>query len=492
MMEKIRNTIGHKYNVWRVKWFIRRRFRWLGSFARKLCQWRTLNNTFIFILLIGLGGMLILVVDAFLIWRNTPNSENSHESVRNLIYAVGGVGAAIGLLIATQRQKTFSDQVQVHVDQSFNDKLGRGVELLADENVVMRSAGVRVLVDLADSATDVQKPIVANIIHDFFRNKMRIKYNKNGKRLSTYKTESCQDLQNALDFLINISLDERRNMYQDWLHVGRLDFRNLNFNGLSFADKTLNRINFSKCCISSTIFENANIEYVSMDTTEINDSQFSGAKIINSHFFHADIKDSDFSFAEIEKTSFSNVGIVNVDFLGTKFHSGYFSTKSKIKISEQSDLPYFIFTNIEHTEFDFDSKFEPKNFFELCYYSVEDWASAKNVPMDSNRGYEFDSKKSDLIFVKSEKPWSGQPMQQWMEVEMAQWKLEQIKSLQGRRRDEEDVTEAKAELEYAMSNLREYQKRYILPKETPQPTPKPKSRLRSNPKPKAKKPKPPK
>lgn len=473
MVEKIRNKIRYGSAVWRLRMWIRRRFFWIRSTVQGLWQWRTLNNIFISILLAGLGGMLILVVDAFLIWRDNLNPENSHESVRNLIYAVGGVGAAIGLLIATQRQKTFSDQVQVQIDQSFNEKLGRGVELLAKDDVVMRSSGVRVLVDLANNATSAQKPIVANIIYDFFHEKAKIKYDKNGKRRSIPKTESRQDLQNALDFLISTSIDEIRSIYQNWLYMDRLNLRHLDFSRLSFADKALKHADFSECYISSAIFENANIQNIIMDKCEINDSQFCSAKIIYSYFLDANIENSDFSFAKIEKTNFSNVGIVNVDFLGANFHSGYFSTKSKIKILKESDLPHFTFTSINLTEFDFDSKFKSKNFFELCYYSVEDWAYAKNVPMDSNRGYEFDPKKRALIFVKSEKPWSGQLVQQWMDVEIAQWKLEQIKSLFDWKRNEEDITKAKAELEYAMSNLREYQKIYNLPKKTPQPIPKP-------------------
>ena len=106
-----------------------------------------------------------------------------YETVRNLIWSIGGVGAAIGLWFANQRQKTFSAQVQGEVDQSFNERLGRGVELLANEDVVMRSAGVSALVDLANNATDVQKPIVVNIIYDFFHSNASIKYDKNGEPL---------------------------------------------------------------------------------------------------------------------------------------------------------------------------------------------------------------------------------------------------------------------------------------------------------------------
>ena len=72
-----------------------------------------------------------------------------------------------------------SEQLRVQAYQSFNDRLERGVELLADENVVMRCAGIRVLVDLIDSSTEAQKTIVGSIIYDFFRYKATDKSSNN-------------------------------------------------------------------------------------------------------------------------------------------------------------------------------------------------------------------------------------------------------------------------------------------------------------------------
>ena len=39
----------------------------------------------------------------------------------------------------------------------------------------LRSAGVSILVDLANSASEAQKPIVASIIYDFFRNRLAMR-----------------------------------------------------------------------------------------------------------------------------------------------------------------------------------------------------------------------------------------------------------------------------------------------------------------------------
>ena len=440
------------------------------------------------VFLIFFGGSVMLILAGILsyevckeivkwwgIWGDFP--DDFHESMRNLIFTFTGIGAAIGLYFAAKRQKTFSDQMQVQADQSFNERLGRGVELLAKDDVIMRSAGVRILVDLANNASEAQKPIVGNIIYDFFRDKVRIKYYKNGKRRLRSKKEGYEDLQNALDFLVNIPIDERENVYQNWLYIGKLDFRNSDFSDLSFVGKNLKNIDFSDCYIFDATFENATIENIFMRESEINGTSFCKAKIFDSDFFRADIEDSNFRFAKIEKTSFLFVKIVEVEFLRTEFLSGYFYADGKIKISKEGDLPHFMFAEIGYSKFEFDSKFKLKNFSESCYYPIEDWASAKHIPMKRSRGYKYDSTKVQDIFVQSKEYWSKQPVRPWVTVEMAQWKLEQleqIESLPDWKRDEDDIAEAKDKLKIAISILRDYQKEYGLPQKTPKPNPKPK------------------
>ena len=55
------------------------------------------------------------------------------DLLRTLILCIGGIGTAIGLDIAIKRQDKFLKQVQVQIDQGFNDRLGRGVEKLIAE-----------------------------------------------------------------------------------------------------------------------------------------------------------------------------------------------------------------------------------------------------------------------------------------------------------------------------------------------------------------------
>ena len=280
MTEKIRNIIRHKYNVWRgiIGYFVALRIgrlrvfawrcwkliKWLScklcSIGRWLWRWRTLNGIFVGIIFLGFSVMLVLATlqarEVFrMLWDGVAFKGLDDKSVRNLIFSIGGVGAAIGLWFARERLNLFAAQVQGEIDQRFNDRLGRGAELLAKDNVSMRISGLSVLIDLARNATEDQKPVVGDVIDEFFRNKLRIRHDDNGKRIPPLKEEVGQDVQNALGFLINLSLDERRRLFPSRLVGDKLDFSHLDFSHLSFTSQTLENIDFSDSTFDQTIFK---------------------------------------------------------------------------------------------------------------------------------------------------------------------------------------------------------------------------------------------
>ena len=76
-----------------------------------------------------------------------------HETIRNIILALGGVGGLYGLIIARKRQDRFEKQTNDNQKQVFNDQLGRGVEMLTNQDQTsIRMAGIRVLQKLGQDA----------------------------------------------------------------------------------------------------------------------------------------------------------------------------------------------------------------------------------------------------------------------------------------------------------------------------------------------------
>ncbi len=504
-VEKKRNKIRYGSAVWRLWMWIRRRPLWIRSTVQRLWQWlwqwRTLNNILISILLVGLGGMLVLVVYTSSVWWHNSNLEDNHENLRNLIYASGGVGVIIGLLIATQRQKTFSDQVQVQIDQSFNEKLGRGVELLAKEDTSTRSAGIHVLKDLFNNANEEQKPIIANIIYDFFHEKTRIRRGKNGKPLSSkLAKESRQDVQAALDYLTGLPLDERDKLLQSRLiNSGRfggrfdddgqivngiLDFSNLDFGYLEFKSKIIERISFNKSYFNNTAF--------GMRYTDASKHTIASGRIPNST-----IRSCFFAFAQIKNTVFYEMVIEHsffyendIDFESVTFHRVVFLEKTFLLKNDNKIpsvpldtlipftpvrriLPLFMFMDIGEKNFNFVDDFEPKVFFRSCYYPKNQRLSSK---MDASREYE-ERGHGDKFFVIPEedsekKSWSGQPVDKWVAVEVAEWRLMRVEAMSEDTTElESELVNAKKELQDAKERLNKYQKNQGLSEKMPDPPP---------------------
>ena len=379
-----------------------------------------------------------------------------------MILCIGAIGGVYGLHLAVKRQEKFSNQVdvqtaqmQVQADQSFNDRLGRGVELLADEkNVVMRCAGIRVLVDLINNSDKAQKIIVTNIIYDFFRTKASIRYNKNNERFPIPAREGRQDVQNALDFLVSISIDERKKLYPNWLFASQLNFRSLDFSHLDFSNKALKDIDFSHSYMHNTKFDNANIENAEMyncnieiynfykiklkqvrfDKCRIKSGRFFDAQITNSSFKYGAIIESSFISGFFEKIDFSNVQInstdihdveiIDVKFQRVHFKWGKFDI-SQIKVSSNSDLPQFTSTDLVFTKFDFDDEIEPKDFFTLCYYGAKQQLSK----MDASRRYHF-LEGWGAVFVKSNEDWSEKPVDAWIKRERARDELREMTDME--------------------------------------------------------------
>ena len=424
------------------------------------------------------------------------------ELPRTFILISGAFVGLYGLRLAIERQEKFSNQVQVQADQRFNEKLGRGVELLAKEDASTRSAGIRVLEDLANNATDEQKTIIANIIYDFFHEKTRIRYDKNGKRLSSaLAKERRQDVQTALDYLTGLPLDERDKLLPSRLiNAGRLgsqivdgrlvngllEFGNLDFSFLAFNSKIIERINFSESYFYGTTF---GMKYNNISKRRIWSTLSPENTIRYCNFTFAEIKGTIFYETVIELSHFYKVDIdfETVIFHRVEFLEKTFSLKGDVKIplaplgsspepfSSKPVLPRFIYMDLGETNLNFDGDFDPFDFFHACYYPKGQRPSSK---MDASREYE-ESGDGIKVFVLPEedserKDWSGQRVKQWVAVEVAEWRLARGKEIG------EDTTELESDFAKATEVFRNVERHFE----------KPKPESESKPKPKAKKPKP--
>ena len=432
------------------------------------------------VFLVVVGGIFAVLMGWWDI-IDPKGATSQGDLLRNLILCIGAIGGVYGLHLATERQKTFSHQ-------GFNDRLGRGVELLAKDGVVMRCAGLQILEDLVDNADDGQREIVLNIIYNFFRDNAKINIEDGNEPRFRTREDTTQDLQDALDILINLSLDDREKLLPKRLVAVWLNFSKLDFSHLDFSDKTLENLDFSKAIMEDANFWRATIRNVNFTyATIMGDKQsnnhfthaiiknvnfaraiikkvdFSGAKIENSHFEHApghenghgNIVSSVFAYTTIENSTFSNMTIedakfIDVEMINTEFHSveflgGHFefSSKKKMKISSQNDLPEFFCTEFRHIEFDFADEINSSEFFKLCYCHKNQYQHLSFLSEDKKYEYIWEREN---VFVDSGS-WSGESVNKRVLVETLKHKLKHIERLlrfseyPKNRKDLEDIKE---------------------------------------------------
>ena len=114
---------------------VKRLWEWIGKHWKRD---KFLVSAIIAVPLLGIGLLLIYIFTA----------AELIEAVRVWIFSVGLIGGGYGLVLAAIRTEKFATQVENSQAQLFNDRLGRGVELLSNDKIIMRSAGVRILEDL--------------------------------------------------------------------------------------------------------------------------------------------------------------------------------------------------------------------------------------------------------------------------------------------------------------------------------------------------------
>ena len=478
----------------------------------------TFENFLIVLIVVGGVVMLVLVVRLLLavlpiLWGGSA-LKKSYDLLQALIWSIGGLGGAIGLWFSTQRQKTFEKQVQSQIDQvqmqskqvqvqaeqvelqaeqvqrevdkNFDDRLGRNVELLANENITMRNIGIRGLVDLANNANEKQKSVLADIIYNFFCDKVAIKDDSDYSK--SYSVEDRQDLQNALDFLVGLPSREREKLLEKRIINGRLDLRKLNFIHLHFTNKLLENVDFSQSYFYESEFSSDKIMNASFYDAKFKSSIFGmdhlhyrlqeifeetsddippKNTIHDCNFGYAEMKNTTFRNMNIESTSFHYVQCVGGGFHDVEFWGGDFCFKNPeqpMGISSYEDLPHFIGTDLGDSKFQFANVLDSSKFFEFCYASVGEHDGITPF-IDESRAYEI----VDLtrkFFIESDKPWSEQPVDEWVAVECAQYKLKQAK--------EEDIASLQRELNQTKKSLRKAQEKLNLLKRTPKsPNPKP-------------------
>ena len=145
---------------------------------RKIPRWFVSTETGRFLIFLFVEA---IVVGAFFCFHS--GEKKDLELTRTFILAMATVGGVYGLILAAIRSAKLSEQVemaqeQVKIGQKqavtgqkqlFNQQLGQGATLLANDEMPIRRTGIRVLGDLAERTMGEpeQVKLIMRTIHDF-------------------------------------------------------------------------------------------------------------------------------------------------------------------------------------------------------------------------------------------------------------------------------------------------------------------------------------
>ena len=244
-----------------------------NAYPHKILRWFFSLEVKILLVFLVIG---ILVIAVLIPLRNSEKEDL--EFARVLILAMGALGGAYGLILATIRSVKFSDQVKTGQEQLFNEQLGRGAELLANGEIVMRQTGIRVLEDLAETTINQglskenikQAQLIMRIIHDFVHadTNTPLKGNEDpGARIE--KGKENLDIALGIKTLASLYNESGRLVELEEL----VQFRNCRLEGVNFTDANLQGADFWGARLQGALFYNAKLEWADCSMVNFLDAQ---------------------------------------------------------------------------------------------------------------------------------------------------------------------------------------------------------------------------
>ncbi len=287
------------------------------------------------------GALAVLVFFGlrYLHLQSTDNDINAN-SIRNYIFGIGGVGALLGVWLASIRNKDFSKQVDAQTEQSRaqteqvklqrqqtrSETLSRCVEQIGNkDSAVIRIAGMHGLEILAqDHQTDTQLlKYICSTLQGFID-----KHAPSRHSGVLYKLSQLSDWQRSQE-LKGVLTKERLEALEEW----RESWRNSKveveqaihsfgcivsivpkiLRGPDLSSRYLPELHISKSEIGELYLRRANL-FLSF----LPDANLWSPDLRGTHFLNTNLKGADFIMAKMQKTRFCKTELENADFSGAK------------------------------------------------------------------------------------------------------------------------------------------------------------------------------
>lgn len=366
---------------------------------------------------------------------------DSLETVKLILLIIGVLMAVYTLILADERQEKFSEQVETSQEQVkqfskqvdnaqaqlFNDRLGRGVELLANDTATLRVTGVRILDDLAKTSDHGQIGLIIKILYDHLKNRGDIRYTENEAGENVPKDRGHRKTRQSVELALKtiLTLANTDNISRKDIIFDELDLRGLDISGVTcelpgvifqniLAQKSNNTENtkfirtqlkeaiFKNCDFSQTSFHKSNLEGTKFhEKTQLKKARFTETNLTKAQFDRCNMEGAFFTGAIVKEAEFNRQNnLTNVSFRVADLRgANFFSCDLQGCDLEGADLSEANINNIQNLTQDqlnqiiYEQDYPPRNIPEHL-----------NLPAD--RAYIREGKKRR--FVKSDKDWSEQ------------------------------------------------------------------------------------
>ena len=251
-------------------------------------------------------------------WLTKGEYGNGH-AIRTLVFAYGAIGAFYALILNVRRLK-------MNEAGLFSDRLGRGVEALANEKKLhIRAAGVRILENLYKTAEPDNQKLIRNLLLDFICNQTDI-YDP-AKETKPRRWKGRVDIEIAIKILgelvsaENIPLEEKQK---------ELDMMNLDLRNLDLSSAKLEGANFGQ----------AGLQAASFTVAKLQKARFWSAKLQGTWFVNAELQKADFASAELEKADLTAADLENVKNLTqTQLDTAIYRKNTPPKLPAELTIP---------------------------------------------------------------------------------------------------------------------------------------------------------
>ncbi len=243
-----------------------------------------------------------------------------HEHVRNIILGLGGLGGAYGLVISSRRQNHFSKQVEQGQSQLFLDQLGRGIDQLANPEKIFRTAGIRVLEDLALTSGKIE--LIRNLLFEFLKSKAHV------EPVDYYPADSVDydlnhpakdrdDIFAAADALINLTVKGKDNHNLEFYDL------DLSFYSIPTSKSNLIALSFFRCRMEHSYCEGSKYR-LWFSASNLKSSGFPRAQCREADFSEANLTDVIFSGTNLQRANFTSANLTGASFNHAKLKGARF------------------------------------------------------------------------------------------------------------------------------------------------------------------------